>query len=584
MDRNKQEQIFSTLIILMFSLLALRLLFIQIIKGPQHLRTSTEIRARLIPSTAPRGIIYDRYGKVLATSRPAYAIYILPSELKAKEKTLKKLAQLTGLSFADLLAKVDNARNLFEPILVEDYVPFKTIALLEEEREYLPGISIGNKAIRYYPNGQTAAHVLGHVGEVSREELLQSKNWGKHLRLGDIIGLSGIEKSYDQWLRGIGGGQQIEVDSRGRPIKRSQSLIPIPGQELYLTLDLDLQKRAEDAMGERNGAVIIMDINTGEVLSLVSKPSFDPNQFAGALTKKAWQDLLAKKNDPFHNRALTAYPPGSTFKIVTALASLEERIVSATKQFFCRGFAQYGQRRADCWMAHGQLSFFDGIVHSCNVVFFSLGLQLGIETLGRYAISCGLGSSTGIDLPLENPGLIPTEEWKQENYKKPWYPGDSMNAGIGQGYIQTTPLQMAVLISALASSRNSLMRPYLGRKVVAENGQEVFSNRPQEISRLNFNPKNIDILRKALRQSVLVGTGRAALNDKIAIAGKTGTAEDPPRIRPHSWFVCYAPADTPRIAVAVFLEQGGHGGNTAAPIARDILIWWNEHRQEQKEP
>ncbi|MFC1517341.1 penicillin-binding protein 2 [Candidatus Margulisiibacteriota bacterium] len=578
MNKNRQEQFFALLFLIFWLILSTRLIYLQLFKGSGYRQTSAEIRARLIPSTAPRGIIYDRYGEILATNRPAYAIYVMPSELKNKEKSLAKLAQITGIPLEKINSKINKSKYFFEPVLIKDYAPFPLIALIEEEKDELPGVSIGNKTIRYYPKGPFAAHVLGHVGEVSRQELIDQKN--KRLRLGDIIGLSGIEKTYDIWLRGIGGGQHIEVDAQGRPIKRTQSLLPIPGKEIYLTLDAAMQKKAEQLMTNYNGAVIVLDVNSGEVLTLVSKPGFDPNLFAGALTKRSWQKLITKSQDPFHNRAITAYPPGSTFKLVTALAALEERLTSVAKQFFCRGFFQFGRRKALCWTTHNQLSFFDAIVNSCDVVFYHLGLRLGIDNINKYAVSYGLGSPTGIDIPLESSGLIPSEEWKLEKYRKPWFPGDSMNAAIGQGYIQATPLQMALLIAGIANSSNIVYRPFLCKKVVNNKEQTLLANEPYEISRLSFKASNLNILREAMRYTVLRGTGKAALTDQIAIAGKTGTAEDPPRKKPHAWFTCYAPYQTPELAVVVFLEGSGHGGSTAAPIARELIKWWHKNRKQ----
>ncbi|MBU0581281.1 MAG: penicillin-binding protein 2, partial [Candidatus Margulisbacteria bacterium] len=303
--------------------------------------------------------------------------------------------------------------------------------------------------------------------------------------------------------------------------------------------------------------------------------------FAGALTKKEWEKLTTKSSNPFHNRALTSYPPGSIYKIITAIAALEEKLVTAAKQFFCRGYFLIGRRKALCWTTHGNISFFEAIVHSCDVVFYNLGLQLGIDKISEYAVSSGLGTPTGIDIPLEESGLIPSEEWKLERYGTSWYPGDSMNAAIGQGYVQTTPLQMATLIAACASTRNSIYRPFLCQKIVDQQGNILFQNNAYEISKLNFSLKNMDIIREALLKVVEKGTGRGAYNQYISIAGKTGTAEDPPRQKPHAWFICYAPYENPKIAIAVFIESGGHGGHIAVPIAHDLIIWWNKHRNKE---
>ncbi len=577
MNKTRQEQALIIVLMVLCTVFLLRLTFIQLVKGAVYRTTSTEIRARLIPASAPRGIMYDRRGMIIASNKPSYAIYLMPSELKDKERTLSRLSVIVDLPVTKLKEKMAAAKYPFEPVLIMDHAPYRMIALIEELGTDLPGITIANKTVRYYPYGRTGAHVIGHVGEVSKEQLYSER--GRGLRLGDIIGLSGIEKTYDRYLRGLGGGEHIEVDAQGRPVKRSQPLASIPGKEVYLTLDIEMQKATEEFMQERNGACIVMDVSTGEVLTLVSRPGFDPNLFTKNLSDKDWKALL-KEKDPFHNRALTAYPPGSTFKIVTAIASLEEKIVTPVKQFFCQGYMQIGRRSFACWKTHGQISFFDAIVHSCDVVFYTMGLQLGPNTINHYATALGLGTPTGIDLPQESSGLIPYEEWKKERFKQDWYPGDSLNTAIGQGFVQVTPLQLTVLMAGVASTHNALPRPYLCQKIVNENNKTLFTNSPYELSKLSFSAGTLDIIRDALAQVVVQGTGRAALNDKISIAGKTGTAEDPPRKYPHSWFASYAPVKDPKIAVVVFLEGGGHGGDTAAPIARNVIMWWDRYRHE----
>jgi penicillin-binding protein 2 len=578
MNKNRQEQTLLVILSLLWLIFVLRLFYIQGLKGAMYRTTSTEIRARLIPSAAPRGIIYDRYGQIIASNKPAYAIYIMPSELKKRNTTLQRLSRLIDMPLSEIEGKLAATKYPFEPVLIRDYAPFRLVALIEENAEYLPGVSIATKTIRYYPFGAVGAHVLGHVGEISREELFKER--GSGIRLGDIVGLSGIEKVYDRYLRGIGGGQHIEVDAQGRPVKRTQALISIPGKEVYLTLDMEFQKAVEKRMADYNGAVIVLDIQSGEVLALVSKPGFDPNLFAKAISHKEWQRLLKEEKNPFHNRALTAFPPGSTFKVVTALAALEEKLVASAKQFFCQGYIQIGRRTFNDWKPHGQISFFDAIVQSCDVVFYNMGLQLGPNVINRYATSLGLGTPTGIDLPQEASGLIPYEEWKKERYGLDWYPGDSMNTAIGQGFVQVTPMQMSVLIAGIASSRNSLPRPFLCKKIVEQDNSILLANQPYELSQLSFSRKNMDTLRQALADVVKAGTGRAAWNEEIAIAGKTGTAEDPPRKYPHAWFIGYAPVNDPRIAIVVFLESGGHGGDTAVPAARDMIMWWNKHRNK----
>jgi penicillin-binding protein 2 len=575
MTKNSKEYSFLLFLLIIWVILFFRLFQLQLISGNFYYKTSQDIRARIMPSPAPRGLIYDRNNHILAGNKPAYSIYIMPAEIKNKNSRLLKLSKITGVPVKTIREKLQRSNNMFEPIMIKDHVSFKTISYIEETSGSInfPEINIGVRNSRYYPNNSVAAHVLGHVGPVSKKTQLQNPK----LNNASIVGLSGIEKHYDKWLRGTGGGQKIEVDSFGNPVRKLKPLPAKPGKEIQLTIDHDLQKYAEKLLGTKKGAIIVQSVLNGEILALVSNPSFNPNWFTQALSVKAWKELLLKKENPFHNRALTAYPPGSTFKIIPAIAAIEKKYVTMEKQYYCRGFFQFGRRRALCWKKHGKLSFRNAIIHSCNTVFYDLGIQLGIETIRKYAATFGLGSSTGIDLPMEEIGLLPSQDWIKKNKSRSWYPGDSMNAAVGQGFIQVTPLQLAVMTSALAHPKNHIYRPFICKKIFDDH-TVYYENPGKVIGTLPYQKDTINLIRNALWQTTVQGTGRAAYTPKIKIVGKTGTAEDKPRPKPHAWYTCYAPMGDPKITVVVFLEGGGHGGSTAAPLARRLILWWNKYR------
>jgi penicillin-binding protein 2 len=552
------------IIILVFLLLFLRLFQLQVLEGTKFQKLAEENAAKTIPSLAPRGIIYDRYGRILAENRPVFFVQIMPhlldKDLKLKERVWSRLENL-------LKQKIDYQVSAVQPVIIKENIPLETVVRIEEQKEELKGVVVGSRPLRFYPFGTAASHLLGYVGEIEADELKRLKEKG--YQLGDIVGKDGIEKYYEEELKGSNGGQKVEVDVYGKPVRLLESFDPIAGSDLKLTIDLDLQIAAEKALGNREGAVVILDPKTGEILALVSHPNYDPN--------RVWEALKHGRH-PFMNRALTTYPPGSIFKVVTLTAALEEKLTHPGEVFYCPGYYLIGQRKARCWKesGHGHLTVEEGLVQSCDVVFYELGRRLGPERLARYARFYGLGERLGIDLPQEKRGLVPTEEWKRQVLREPWYEGDSINYGIGQGFLQVTPLQMAAVYGAVATGKR--VKPFLVSEIRKHNGQVIYQVSSSKGEPLPFAKETLEVLRKALKAVVDRGTGIAARMTEVSVSGKTGTAQNPGL--PHAWFLCYAPSEAPEIVIASFVAHGEHGDRAAAYVARDILKFYFDRKKE----
>jgi len=552
------------IIILVSLLLFLRLFQLQVWEGLKYYKLAEENAAKTIPSLAPRGIIYDRYGRILAENRPVFFVQIMPhlldKDLKLKEQVLSRLENL-------LKQKIDYQVSAVQPVIIKENIPLETVVRIEEQKEELKGVVVGSRPLRFYPFGTAASHLLGYVGEIEADELKRLKEKG--YQLGDIVGKDGIEKYYEEELKGSNGGQKVEVDVYGKPVRLLESFDPIAGSDLKLTIDLDLQIAAEKALGNREGAVVILDPKTGEILALVSHPNYDPN--------RVWEALKHGRH-PFMNRALATYPPGSIFKVITLTAALEEKLTHPGEVFYCPGYYLIGQRKARCWKesGHGHLTVEEGLVQSCDVVFYELGRRLGPERLARYARFYGLGERLGIDLPQEKRGLVPTEEWKRQVLREPWYEGDSINYGIGQGFLQVTPLQMAAVYGAVATGKR--VKPFLVSEIRKHNGQVIYQVSSSKGEPLPFAKETLEVLRKALKAVVDRGTGIAARMTEVSVSGKTGTAQNPGL--PHAWFLCYAPSEAPEIVIASFVAHGEHGDRAAAYVARDILKFYFDRKKE----
>jgi len=563
----RRLMLFRAVMALAFALILLRLLQLQVLEGRQNRRFAEENRIRVLPRTAPRGPIYDRHGRLLAGSRLSFAVRVVPEELRVagSPDAVGALADLLGLARPEVEAALQRGEGRRAAIGLLSHADPETVARLEEHALYLTGVTVVADAARHYPHGSLAAHALGYVREIGPEDLARQESADR--QAGDLIGKEGVEKMCEVALRGTDGGDQIEVDATGRVVRTLGTAPPTSGRRLRLALDLDLQRVAEEALGNRVGAVVAMDPRTGELLALASHPCYDPNVFTRPLGRREWQRLNGPDR-PQQNRATSGlYAPGSVFKIVTAAAALEGGACKEETRFFCGGRISLGKWSLRCWKreGHGPLNFLQGFAQSCNVMFATLGGRVGAEKLAEMARRFGLGERTGIDVPEESRGLIPTEAWKRDRRHEPWYAGDTYQMAIGQGDTLVTPLQVAREVAVVANG-GWLVQPHLLVSVEGEAEQPRWERRS-----VGLRPETLAALRAGMEAVVAPGgTAHSIASPEYAIAGKTGTAEATGG-EPHAWFAGYAPAEDPRLVVVALVEHGGHGSATAAPIARRVF-------------
>lgn len=557
--------------VICFSILVISLWYLQMIKGEEFRERAIENCIRSLVEDAPRGRIYDRQEKLLVTNRPVVVVSIIPAEVDDLEKLSEKLSKIIGISPEEISQIVKNYReNPFKPVKILDDCNINKIIEIEERKDELKGVVLEVKPRRDYLYHDFAAHSLGYVGEIDKEELQQFGN--PKFQGGDIIGKAGLEKYYDDILRGEKGGKEVEVDALGQEIAILLYQKPVPGNDLILTIDRDLQLYGENLLFGKKGSIIVSDPNNGEILALVNRPSFNPNIFANRISSSDWQRLSSDAEYPLTNRSVQGvYSPGSIFKVVTAIAALEEGVTDRKRQIYCSGSFELAGQVFICWKetGHGSLSIVDGIAHSCNIYFYTLGKDLGIERFNKYMQKFGLGEKTGIDLPEEAIGTIPSAQWKKREVKEIWFPGDTINLSIGQGYLLLTPLQVHNLITTIAAE-GEVYKLHLVKKIISADGNTVEEIKPEIYRKVDFSPDTFKIIKEGLRQTILKGTGWRANIKESTVAGKTGTAQNP-QGETHAWFIGFAPYEDPEICITVFLENGGEGGEAAAPIARAML-------------
>lgn len=568
-------------VLVVIGLLALRLWQLQVRDGPYYRELSQDNRTRSILLHPARGLIYDRNGKLLANNVPSFNLYVELKDVKDREALIQKLVEYIEIDASELSKKF-RARGTLTRVKLKGGLTLREAALIESHRLNLPGVVVHPEFQRNNPQGPYAAHVIGYVGEVSEQQLSQEDFQGLHQ--GSIVGQYGVERKYDQLLRGQAGRKLIEVDALGHEKQTISVNKPQAGHDLYLTIDFDLQQLAENLLGEEAGAIIALDPKTGETLALASRPSFDPNALSRGLSSKEWRAILQDNRHPLTNRAIQGlYPPGSTFKIIMATAALESNGVDMTDTIQCGGRFRFGRRTYRDWKAsgHGSVDLHKAMTHSCDVYFYKMGHRLGIETIANYASLFGLGKKTGIDLPSERQGIVPSPEWKQKARGEQWYPGETISVSIGQGYVTVTPIQMAQVIATIGNN-GVAHAPRLVRGVRRRNTGEVEMQPKSQASPLGLNPIFVEGIQRSLASVVSEGTARRANSPLVTIAGKTGTSQvvalrkdkekdTPKEFRDHAWFVSYAPFEDPQIAVAVLAEHSGHGGSAAAPLARELI-------------
>lgn len=568
-------------VLIIVSLLVLRLWQLQVRDGPHYRELSQDNRTRSILLHPARGLVYDRKGRLLANNIPSFNLYVELKDIKNREVLAERLMHYLDLDAGDLQKQLRSRGGLTRVKLMGG-LTLQQAAIVESHRLDLPGVVIQPEYQRNNPQGGFAAHLIGYVGEVSEEQLNQEEF--SELVPGSIVGQYGVERMYDRILRGQAGRKLIEVDALGHEKQTLSVEKPQAGHDLYLTIDFQLQKLAEDLLGEEAGAIVALTPHSGAILALASQPSFDPNVLSRSLSSKDWNSILKDTRHPLTNRAIQGlYPPGSTFKIIMAAGALATETFEASDTVRCLGGFPFGNRTYRDWKAggHGTVDLHEAIVNSCDVYFYKVGNKMGIDAISAYASLFGLGRKTGVDLPSESTGIVPTPEWKERARGEPWYPGETISASIGQGYVTVTPIQMANVIATIANG-GITYRPQLVRGVRRRDTGVVQEEVERAGMPLNLRPDFIRTIQQSLEAVVTEGTARRAQSKMVSIAGKTGTSqvvalreeseeETPKEFRDHAWFVSYAPTEQPTIAVAVLVEHMGHGGSAAAPLAKKLI-------------
>ena len=564
------------LVVLFFVFFSARLLYLQIYKGEEYRSFSEENILRELELPAPRGRIFDRNGEKILYNKPSFNILVFPREITDAGKLANQLAEVVNVPEQELLKELDKAVKLrsFHPVTIVKDISREELLLVERNKEALKGVFLEIGYKRFYPHGEAAAVLLGHTGSADAEEV-RTFSW---VKAGDIIGKSGIEKIFDSELKGKNGLEYVMVNAYGKTISNSvNTLLPtrnnremVYGEDIQLTIDAQLQKVAYDALGEQKGAIVAMDVRSGEILTMVSRPSYLPEH---ALNKPSAGEKAKKKGSfSFLNRSTQGtYPPGSVFKIITSYAFLEEEIANTESSVYCPGYYMINKKRFNCWRkkGHGHMNIHRAIVESCDVFFYKLSLKLGVDGLYPYLKKFGLGEKTGIGLP-ERRGVSPSKAWKKKHLKEPWYLGETVILAIGQGYLTTTPLQISLMTSAVANG-GIILKPK-----IRKTDEEELSNTTDPARRLD--KKSVSLIQKALYGAVNEdrATGIYARSKITSISGKTGTAQvvslenksTEKRFQDHAWFTSYAPSDSAEISVTVLVENGGEGSIAAAPIAK----------------
>ena len=562
--------------VLVIAVLIGRAAYLQIYQGEYYAGLADGNRIRIVPSMAPRGTFYDRNGELLVTNRPGFSVSLLPLTAPISDDVIDRLSDLLKVPTDEIKTKIAGHSG-FNPIRIKTDVTPDIVSIIEEQKSQYPGVVIEVTPIRDYILKQEGAHTFGYVSEINDTELEKMKDEG--YKSGDIIGKFGLEKVYDKELRGENGGQQVEVDVSGKPVQILGRKEPIPGDDLELTIDINMQQAAEKAVDEQltqigahAAAAVVMNPQTGEILAMVSRPAFDPNLFAHGISSKDWNQLNNNPYHPMDNKTITGeYPPGSTFKIVTGTAALTEGVVTPDEQIFDSGHHWIIPKGNADGEALGWLNFRTALAHSDNVYFYEMGNRLGIDRLEKYARMFGLGAKTGIDLPYEATGLVANRRYKEKNFDDgEWYLSETFDAAIGQGFNLVTPLQAAMVMGEIAAD-GKRYKPHVVNRIIAPDGSVVKDFQPELLSQLDVPEEDIKLVQDGLHDVTKYGTAASSFRGfTVDIAGKTGTAENS-QGRDHGWFVAYGPFDNPNIVVAVIVENGGYGSQSAVPIGRKIL-------------
>ena len=584
----------AVVVAVFFSFLLLRVWYLQLVKGYEFSQKSESNRVRYRDLPPWRGMIFDARGVVLVNNRESYDALVVLEDVPDAKTLARNLGQLLNLNYLDILTRILTAQqdNLARTIRIKEDLSLDEVALLETFKYELPGVVIQIQPKREYQTNNLGSHIIGYLGEITEAQLKSGKF--PHNKMGDDVGRCGVELGYNAYLTGQRGSQQVEVDAHGRQLRLLSNTPASPGGNVYLTIDWRLQAKAEELLRGKVGAIVAMDPQSGRILAMASAPTFDQSRFARTVSADYWRELINNKDHPLENRVLKGqYPPGSTFKIIMAVAALEEGIVNPSTTFVCRGGLQVGNRYFNCHAkrGHGSVALHRSLVQSCDVYYYNVGLRLGVDRIAKWSYKFGLGAPTGIVLDSEKAGLVPSSAWKKKRFNQPWYEGETPSVAIGQGYTLVTPLQMVRVAAALGNG-GLIYTPTVVEKVVSPDGEVVYQFQPQVQSRLGASAKTLELVRRACRGVVHEGgTGTAARIPYADVGGKTGTAQvvslgregkgkKRVKTQDHAWFVSFAPVEKSQIAVAVIIEHGGHGGKTAAPVAREIMGEFFRLKQE----
>jgi len=588
---QRQYLLLMGMMLLILLIYLLRLWHLQVLQGAKYRYQSENNRIRLEDIPSPRGIIFDRNGTPLVENRPAYHLMLIREDVQDMGQTLRELARLCARAPEEFQNVIDANKQTpkFLPIRLLSDLDRDCLARVEAQRIRLPGVVIQLEPKREYITNGKAAHLIGYLSEITETELRSSTYQGYNL--GEDIGKFGVESAFEKFLHGKRGGRQVEVDAVGRRMRLLDEVLPIPGRNIWLTVDMELQKIAESCMEGHVGAIVALDPNNGAILALANSPVFSQEKFIRGLSRDEWQTLSRDPNHPLLNRCIgAAYPPGSTYKPVVALAGLKEGVISLETSFGCPGYLQFGDRKYRCWRdhGHGSMEVERALMQSCDVFFYQTGLRLGVDRIAQYANYFGLGEKTGLGLHGEHPGLIPTSWWKRQAVGVPWQKGETLSIAIGQGFDLATPLQMALAYAAIAN-KGKLWQPYVVSRIEGNSSEEIDEIKGKLKRKIPIDARFFEIVQKGLLGVVEDdrGTAHGVRDKSILMAGKTGTAQvvrvadganrklvakmAKEKDRDHAWFVGYAPANDPQIVVAALVEHGGHGSSVTAPLVQRVI-------------
>lgn len=584
-----------------FSLIIARFVYLQVVRYDYYSTRAEENRISLVPLVPNRGLIEDRHGIVMARNYSAYTLEITPSKVDDLDATINELSKFIDIEPKDRkrFKKLEEESKNFESLPIRTRLSDEEVARFVARRYRFPGVDIKARLFRQYPLNELASHAIGYIGRINQREMAridEDDDMAENYRGTEYIGKTGLEQSYEKELHGVTGFEQMEVDASGRAVRSLARTPAIPGNNLQLTLDAGLQQVVTQAFGNQRGALVAIDPNNGDILAFVSTPEFDPNLFVDGITSDNWNTLNNSPDKPMLNRALNGtYPPGSTFKPFMALAALETGKRAASTIIHDPGYFVFGNNtfRDDKPGGHGDVDMVKSIVESCDTYYYSLANDMGIDLIASFMSQFDLGARTGIDIAGESVGVLPSPEWKRKHFRRPeqqkWYAGETISIGIGQGYNSYTPLQLAHAVAILASG-GLVYKPHLVKYVIDSETGERKTIEPEPVRKLQFKQANLDVIRRAMVGVTTYGTGATAFKGaKYQVAGKTGTAQVfslrgskyhagdvHERLRDHAVFTAYAPADNPKIALAVLVENGGWGAQAAAPIARAALDYYLE--------